>query len=217
MKKFCTVLLIIMCMTLPGGCAQKENNLPGRERVEAFRAEAKAWRSGRYLLTNLETGETDQAFSFMYGGDGSQSYLYEISDGGEYYAEYSDGNLLYVLDGGVGAVISEGGEGYVRYTEEEPHPYSTGDLLFYVSPFIKSGAEAAANDGTSYVYYYNVDKINESLGTTLTEFYTSYVFDGEGDFLYFEQHSTNSEGSYAYRIEVIDTDAVTEIENPVVQ
>lgn len=215
MKKICTILLI-MCMALLGGCAQKENNLPGRERVEAFRAEAKAWRSGRYLLTNLDTGNTDQAFSFMYNGDGTQSYLYEISNG-EYYAEYSDGNLLYVLDGGAGAVISEGGEGYVKYTEEEPHPYSTGDLLFYVSPFIKSGAEVSIDGGTSYVYYYNTDKINESLGTDITEFYTSYAFDGEGNFLYFEQHSTNSEGSYAYRIEVIDTDSLTEIENPVVQ
>ena len=217
MNKIFAVQLLIVCVTALGGCSlKKEYDLAGKEQVEAFRNEAKGWRSGRYLLTNLDTGETDQAFSFMYNGDGTQSYLYEVVDGGNYYAEYSDGALLYVVDGGNSAVIKEGGEGYVKYSEDEPHPYSMGELLFYANLFVKSSAEVPVEVGTSYVYYYNVDKINETLGTSLTEFYTSYVFDGEGGFLYFEQHSTNAEGSYAYRIEVIDADALTEIENPVV-
>ena len=217
MKKFFAVLLLIVCVTALGGCSlKKEYDLAGKEQIETFRNEAKGWRSGRYLLTNLDTGETDQAFSFMYNWDGTQSYLYEVVNDGNYYAEYSDGSLLYVLDGENAAVINEGSEEYVRYSEDEPHPYSIGELLFYANLFVKSSAEVPVDDGTSYVYYYNVDKINETLGTSLTEFYTSYVFDSEGGFLYFEQHSTNDEGSYAYRIEVIDADTLTEIENPVV-
>lgn len=216
MKKIFSVLLLIVCLTALGGCSPKKGlDLAGRERIEAFRNEAKGRRSGRYLLTNLDTGETDQAFSFMYNGDGTQSYLYEVVNDGNYYAEYSDGLRLYVVDGGNAAVINEGGEGYVRYSEDEPHPYSKGELLFYADLFVKSSAETAVDGGTSYVYYYNTDKINETLGTSLSEFYTSYVFDGSGEFLYFEQHSTNAEGSYAYRIEVVDADAVTEIENPI--
>ncbi len=215
MKKIFAVLLLIVCVTALGGCSlKKEYDLAGKEQVEAFREQAKGWRSGRYLLTNLDTGEMNQAFSFMYNGDGTQSYLYEVVNDGNYYAEHSDGKLLYVVDGGNVSVINEGGEGYVKYSEDEPHPYSMGELLFYANLFVRSSAEAAVDGGTSYVYYYNVDKINETLGTSLTEFYTSYVFDSEGGFLYFEQHSTNDEGSYAYRIEVIDADALTEIENP---
>lgn len=218
MKKFFAVLLLMVCTAALGGCSlKKEYELAGRERIEAFREQAKGWRSGRYLLTDLDTGETDQAFSFMYNGDGTQSYLYEVVNDGNYYAEYSDGRLLYVVDGGNAAVINEGGEGYVKYSEDEPHPYSMGELLFYANLFIKSSAEVAVDGGTSYVYYYNVDKINETLGTSLAEFYTSYAFDSEGGFLYFEQHSTNAEGSYAYRIEVVDADALRSIENPVVR
>lgn len=216
MKKIFAVLLLIVCVTALGGCSlKKEYELAGKEQVETFREQAKGWRSGRYLLTNLDTGEMNQAFSFMYNEDGTQSYLYELVSDGEYYAEYSDGELLYVVDGGNAAVINEGGEGYVKYSENEPHPYSKGELLFYVNLFVKSSAEVAVDNGTSYVYYYNTDKINETLGTTLTEFYTSYVFDSSGEFLYFEQHSTNAEGSYAYRIEVIDADTLRSIENPV--
>lgn len=215
MKKIFAVLLLIVCTAALGGCSlKKEYELAGKEQVEAFREKAKGWRSGRYLLTNLDTGETDQAFSFMYNGDGTQSYLYEMVNEGIYYAEYSDGSLLYVVDGGSAVVINEGGEGYARYSEDDPHPYSVGELLFYANLFVKSGAEVQTDEGTSYVYYYNIDKINETLGTTLTEFYTSYAFDSEGGFLYFEQHSTNDQGSYAYRIEVIDADMLTEIENP---
>lgn len=216
MKKIFAVLLLIVCVTALGGCSpKKEYELAGREQIEAFRGQAKGWRSGRYLLTNLDTGEMNQAFSFMYNEDGTQSYLYEIVKDGNYYAEYSDGRLLYVVDGENAAVINEGGEGYVKYSEDEPHPYSMGELLFYVNLFVKSSAEVPVDGGKSYIYYYNVDKINETLGTSLTEFYTSYVFDSDGGFLYFEQRSANSEGSYAYRIEVIDTDALTEIENPI--
>ena len=217
MKKIFVVLLLIVCVTALGGCSlKKEYELAGKVQIEAFRNEAKGWRSGRYLLTNLDTGEMNQAFSFMYNGDGTQSYLYEVVSDGNYYAEYSDGALLYVVDGGNSAVINEGGEGYVKYSEDEPHPYSMGELLFYANLFVKSSAEVPVEVGTSYVYYYNTDKINETLGTSLSEFYTSYVFDSSGEFLYFEQHSTNAEGSYAYRIEVIDAGMLTEIENPVV-
>lgn len=217
MKKIFAVLLLIVCVAALGGCSlKKEYELAGKEQIEAFRNEAKGWRSGRYLLTNLDTGEMNQAFSFMYNGDGTQSYLYEIVNEGNYYAEYSDGELLYVVDGENYALINEGGEGYVKYSEDEPHPYSMGELLFYANLFVKSSAEVPVDGGTSYVYYYNADKINETLGTSLSEFYTSYVFDSEGGFLYFEQHSTNAEGSYAYRIEVIDADALRSIENPVV-
>lgn len=216
MKKNLAVLLLI-CAAVFGGCSlKKEYDLFGRDRIEAVRSAAGSWRSGRYLLTNLDTGEMNQAFSFMYNADGSQSYLYEVVNGGEYYAEYSGGGDMYILDSGGVSVIKEGGEGYVKYSESEPHPYSTGELLFYVNQFVSSSAENTDGEGrVTYTYYYNVDKINETLGTSLTEFYTSYVFDSEGGFLYFEQHSTNAEGSYAYRIEVIDANALTEIENPV--
>lgn len=218
--KVFTVLLLIVCAVLCaaalGGCSlKKEYELAGKEQVEAFRNEAKGWRSGRYLLTNLETGEMNQAFSFMYNDDGSQSYLYEVVNGGNYSAEYSDGKLFYVVDNGDAAVINEGGEGYVKYSESEPHPYSEGELLFYVNLFVKSSSEVPINGGTSYVYYYNTEKINEALGTSLSEFYTRYAFDSDGGFLYFEQHSTNAEGSYAYKIECVDIDAVAEIENPI--
>ncbi len=210
---FSLIITALLCLTLTGCSLRKEYDLYGKERVEALREEAKGWRSGRYLLTNLDTDVTDQSFSFMYNTDGSQTYLYEKVSGDSYYAEYSDGKTLYTLDNGTAAMAKEG----AVYSEESPHPYSTGDLLFYENLFVSSSEEAADGDNTVYRYYYNVDKINEALGTKLTEFVTEYAFDGGGNFLYFTQKNSDGEKDYAYRIDVTDINGLTEIENPILK
>lgn len=219
MKKiFLTLAAILLCFALPSCSLQKEYELYGKERVEDLREEAKTWRSGRYLLTNLDTDVMDQAFSFMYNADGTQTYLYEIvSEDGGYYAEYSDGHTLYTLDEGTALMIKEGAENYVSYSEENPHPYSTGDLLFYENLFVKSSEEVTEGGNVIYRYYYNTDKINETLDTKLSEFVTEYVFNENGSFLFFTQKNSDGETSYAYKIELLDINSLTEIENPIVE
>lgn len=218
MRNIKIIMVLLLCISVFGGCSfRKEYDLYGKEQVVALREEAKTWQSGRYLLTNLETDVMDQAFSFMYNSDGSQTYLYEKVSGDGYYAEYSDGKTLYTIDNGTALMIKEGAENYVSYSEENPHPYSTGGLLFYENLFVSSSEEAADGDNTIYRYYYNVEKINEALGTKLTGFVTEYVFDGSGNFLYFTQKNSDGETNYAYRIDVTDINGLTGIENPVVR
>ena len=217
MKKILAVLLLICTATSLCGCSiKKEYDLHGKEQVEALRESAKGWQSGRYLLTNLDTDVMNQAFSFMYDEDGFQIYLYEkISDEGNYYAEFSDREAFYIIDDGMANVYKAGSEGYIFYDRNDPHPYSTGDLLFYENLFVKSSEEIPQEDGgADYVYYYNVDKINDTLGTNLTEFVTEYVFGADGEFEYFVQKNSDGESSYAYRIDIIDANGLTEIENP---
>lgn len=218
MKKLIPILLIICC-TLVGCSLKKEYDLCGKEQVEAFRSEASSWQSGRYLLTNLDTGEMNQAFSFMNNSDGTQTYLYErVSDEGEYYAEYSGGSEFYLIDGDTVSLHKESSDGYIAYDSENPHPYSTGGLLFYENLFVKGSEESTDEQGNvTYIYTYDTEKINEALNTSLTEFVTTYTFDKDGGFLYFTQSSTNAEASYSYMIEVIEANALTEIENPAIE
>ena len=228
MKKIIPVLLIIcICLTL-GGCsgnreesnAAAESNMKtgvicGRERVEALRAEAAGWESGRYLFTDLDTGETNQVFSFMYNPDGSQTYLYERIVDGVYYAEYNDGEKLYLFDGESISIINEENTNYVSYSRNDPHPYSTGDLLFYVKEYIRSSGEFPLDQGAvTYVHEYDTAGMNKAIGTSLTDFSVAYTFDSQGNFLYLTQSNNGSEGSYAYMIETLDVNSVTEIENP---
>lgn len=214
MKRIVPILLLIcICVTSLTGCSLKKVvELEGRERVEAYVAEAKTWQSGRYMLTNLVTGETDQVFSFMNNADGTQSYLYEIMVDGVLYTEYSDGVQYYKVDG-ENVVVYNDGTGI--YTTENPHPYSTGELLFYVNLYaLGSTSETDSEGNVTYTYIYDTAKINETLKTSLSSFNTTYTFDKDGNFVCFTQKNTDGENGYAYMIETIDENAVTEIENP---
>lgn len=214
MKKIIYVLLLI-CICLTGCSLQKEYDLCGKDRIEALRAEAAQWESGRYLFTDLSTGEMNQAFSFRYEADGSQTCLYELVIGQRYDIEYYGGGKNYKRNAGNVSVIKEGEEGYVSYSRENPHPYSTGDLLFYVNLYTASSSERTDEDGnTVYTYIYDTEKLNKALGMSFTAFSTEYVFSSDGTFLYFTQTNSDSDGSYSYRIDVIDINAVDVIEDP---
>lgn len=218
MKRVVPILLLIcICLMSLTGCSLKKVvELEGREQVEAFVADAKTWQSGRYMLTSLITGETDQVFSFMNNADGTQSYLYERIADGTLYTEYSDGREIYFTAEKDGEITDgEGAEENVLYTVESPHPYSTGDLLFYVNLYASgSTAEIDGEGNVTYTYVYDTAKINKALGTSLSEFVTTYTFDKNGSFMYFTQKNSSGNGSYGYMIEVLDVNAITEIEKP---
>lgn len=214
MKRIVPILLIcVMCLS---GCSLKKVvELEGREQVEAFVNEAKTWQSGCYVLTNLDTGEADGVFTFINNDDGTQSYLYESIADGTVYAEYSDGGLFYRIDDESVSICTEDDEGYISYTAENPHPYSTGNLLFYVNLYaLGSSAETNGEGNVTYTYIYDVGKINEAMGTSLDSFVTTYTFDAEGGFVNFTQSNSDGESGYAYMVEVMDVNSVAELENP---
>ena len=215
MKRIVPILLLICVMCLSGCSLKKVVELEGREQVEAFVNEAKTWQSGCYVLTNLDTGEADGVFTFINNDDGTQSYLYESVADGKPYVEYSDGRLFYRIDDESISVCNEGDEGYVSYTAENPHPYSAGNLLFYVNLYASgSTAETDGEGNVTYTYIYDVEKINGAMGTSLDSFVTTYAFDAEGNFINFTQRNTDGENGYGYMVEVMDVNSVAELENP---
>lgn len=210
-----SVLIIsITLTTLLCGC-QSRDPFAGEEKIKALRSEAAEYTSARYLLVNVDADKLEQVFTYRYNDDDTQSYLYE-TEGGEYYAEYSDGKTL--LRGGVTSYeeVSEKAEGFALYTKKEPHPYSDGQLLFYVSSAVSSAEETADAEGNAlYIYYYDTEKLNKLMGGSLTEFVTSYAFDGDGNFVYFRQHNVSEDGqSFTYEITMQDVNAIDIVENP---
>lgn len=225
MKKrlFCVIATVVLCFALVG-CSQ-EKDIVGSEKIEALRKEAQSWESGRYFITNVDTDVLEQVFSFYYDPDGRQVYLCEGIQNDEYYSEYSNGLELFREEKGVGAVIPSTDETYAAYTKKEPHPYSTGQLFFYLKNYIETSEEKTDGEGNiCYVYTYDPEQLSKALGSTVTSFVTSYAFDSQGNFVYFRQHNssdiTGSENSgimdFTYEITVEDINAVTEIENPVI-
>lgn len=225
-KLLLSVLLCGIISICLSGCVQKKE-YPGSDKIEALRDSAANYDSARYFITNVESNVLEQVFTFMYDEDGSQIYLCEgVDSDGDYYAEYSNGREVFRTEKGIGTVIPSSDETFAVYTRKDPHPYSTGQLFFYVNAYISSAEEGTDSEGnTLYFYNYDTEKINKALGNTLTEFATSYAFDGDGNFVYFRQHNasdvTEADGrmynvGYTYEITVEEINNITEIENPVV-
>lgn len=198
---------------LPG--CQSRDPFAGEDKIKALRSEAAEYTSARYILVNVEADKLEQVFTYRYNDDDTQSYLYE-TDTDEYYAEYSDGQRLICGSLTSYEEVPQGADGFVLYTKKESHPFSDGQLLFYVAGAVQSAETITDTDNnTLYVYYYNTEKLNKIMGGSLTEFVTSYAFDTDGNFVYFRQHNVSEDGqSFTYDISVQDINAIEAVENP---
>lgn len=210
-------------MVCLSGCTEK-TELIGCSEIEALRSEAAAYDSGRYFIKNIDSGALEQVFSFYFDGEGRQVYLCEGNQAGIQYAEYSNGVELFREEDGVSENVASTDATYARYDRENPHPYSTGQLFFYIKSYVETSEQVKDADGnTVYIHRYNVEKLNKAMDAPVTEFTTYYAFDEQGKFVYFCQHNssaaeTDAQGepvSYSYEITLADVNGVTLLENPI--
>lgn len=222
MKRIIPVLLLI-CMVCFGGCTESKEVI-GSAEIETLRSEAAAYESGRYFIKNIDSGVLEQVFSFYFDEEERQVYLCEGNQAGVQYAEYSNGVELFREEDGVSENVPSADETYARYTKKEPHPYSTGQLFFYIKSYVETSEQVSDEDGnTVYIHRYNVEKLNRALESPVSEFITYYAFDAEGKFVYFCQHNVSADSyyedgtpvSYTYEITLAEVNAISDIENPI--
>ena len=215
MKKLILMLSVLVTVIALTACGSKQE-LVGMDKIEALRAAAESYESACYIIRNNVSGEIEQTFTFMYDTDDTQIYYCEGYDTNGYYAEYSNGKELFRERDGAGTTVSSSDESYVSYTRKKPHPYSTGQLFFYINSYVASAEETTDGDGnTLYIYRYDTERMNKKMNTALTEFATSYAFDSDGNFVYFRQANSGSDGSYSYEITTENINSITSIENPI--
>ncbi|MDR0947261.1 MAG: hypothetical protein LBM87_05930 [Ruminococcus sp.] len=178
----------------------------GTDRVEAFLTEASGFNSGRYLITNLNTGVTEQVFSFYFESDGTERFLLELSDGVNYSYSYYNGVDLTNSAGEKTSVNSS-------YTRENPYPMGDGSLLFYVPELIAESREFTDDaDNTVFEYIYDTEQLNTLSNTDYNEFMTVWVFNNKDEFVLMSRSITNKDGMVEiYQMEVIDVNGVFEI------
>lgn len=215
MKKLILMFSVLVTVIAFTACGSKQE-LVGMDKIESLRTAAENYESGCYIIRNTDSGEIEQTFSFMYDTDDTQIYYCEGYDTDGYYAEYSNGKELFRERDGVGTAVPSNDESYVSYTRKKPHPYSTGQLFFYINSYVSTSEETTDNDGnTLYIYQYDTERMNKKMNTALTEFATSYAFDSDGNFVYFRQANSGSNGSYSYEITTESVNDIASIENPI--
>jgi hypothetical protein len=209
MKKFFAAIFIVLMLT---ACNTAREPLLGQAELQSVIDAAASLSSGRYVITNLATGEPQEVFSFMFTEDGTQIWLdeteYKDADTGEYVRSYT-------YYDGVNITTSDGTSTPAVYTKDEPYQMSTGVLLFFIPDLVKTATVNTTDDGfTIYTWDYDVQKLtqNSPALSGAQTFKTTYLFDSEGIFLAMTEHITYEvDPPSDYQIEIIERNEVTEI------
>ncbi|MBR1862989.1 MAG: hypothetical protein IJ806_02730 [Ruminococcus sp.] len=213
MKRSIIVLITAIALT---GCGKVQDKAGGGL-IRDARAEYKGLDSARVVMTNLDTGEEEQSFTFKYDEKDTLVFSYYGKSENSEYAQYNNGAECFTYDNGEYSYVSKGEKDFVRYTREMTHPQADEGLLIYSPENITEAWESDEN-GIEHVHHvYDVDKIGASVENgQVTEFWTDYYFK-DGELLYFvETTGAEDEGkelSYSYKIEITEKNSVKKVEN----
>ena len=132
-RSFITILIIsILVMT---GCAEKP--ILGEELIEKARQEYAKLDSATVVVTDVDTGETSQTFSFNYKDNGDMVYLYDGVLQGEQYIEYNDAETLYIKKDGEITATNKNDKDFKKFTKDDPHPDATEELILFTRDYIE--------------------------------------------------------------------------------
>ncbi|MBR1740174.1 MAG: hypothetical protein IJ737_07765 [Ruminococcus sp.] len=211
------LLTALIFVFAAGGCSLFDKDAEGGKKIRAARKEYAKLDSARVVMTNLETGEIEQTFTFKYDEKDVLIYSYYGKSEQNEYAQYNNGAQCSTYENGELTVSYRGDKDFGLYTRELKHPQADEGLLVYQPSSIKK-AEVSEEDGVTHIHYeYDAKKIGASVEKgEVTGFSTDYYFNGD-ELLYFvettEAKEDGAEKVYAYRVDIKDRNAVEKVED----
>lgn len=193
------------------GCQIEDEKVEGQELVENARESLAKLESGVITVTNNLTNELEQTLTFRYDEVGIFTYILEGDD----YVQFCNGYEIYTDENGELSKITKSDSDYQAYTFDVRYPMTDEDYLYFASDKI---TDVQAN-GDSFVYSYDVSAVSgdDALGE-LVEFKTEYVFDNEGELVYFNEISQYNQNEktteHSYRIEIKQQNSVDSVKKP---
>lgn len=199
-----------------GEVADKE----GGALVRQAREEYTSLNSARVVMTDMETGNEEQCFTFKYDEKDTLVFSYYGKSENTEYAQYNNGVECFTYDNGTLEHIVKGDSDFVRYTRKMPHPQADAGLLIYTPQNITSAKEESVDGGTKVTHEYDVKLIGAELEEgEVTGFTAEYFFDENGSLEYFtETTEAQVDGRtevHAYKIEITEKNSVGTVENTV--
>ncbi len=202
-------------------CMGSVKDAEGGELIKKARSAYKELNSARVLMTNTDSGEVEQEFTFKYDEKDILTFSYKGKSEKNEYAQYNNGAELFTYENGELSYIQRGEEGFVLYTRDTTHPQADEGLILY-SPQAITEAKVTEENGVTHISHkYDADKIGaRSESGTVTGFSADYWFSGE-ELLYFVETTDTEENGetkhYSYKVEITEKNAVDRVENTVKQ
>ncbi len=207
----CSAVLLCSCFA--------EKDVEGGELIKKARKAYKELDSAKVVMTNMNTGEVEQEFTFKYDEKDILLFSYKGRSEKSEYAQYSNGMELFTYENGELTYQQKGDKGFVLYTRATTHPQADEGLLIY-SPGAVTDAVSTDEGGITHISHkYDVKKIGaEAESGKVTAFSADYYFKGE-ELLYFSETTEVEENGeakkYAYKVEITEKNSVDKVPNTV--
>lgn len=191
----------------------------GDELIKKAREEYKALDSAKVIMTNTETGEIEQTFTFKYDEKDILMYSYEGKSEDSEYAQFNNGAESFSYENGEYSHVQKGDKNFNLYTRDASHPQADEGLILFV-PAAVTSAEVTEEDGVTHiVHIYDAEKIGaDAESGEVTGFSAEYFFRGE-ELLYFIETTEAKENGdnkrYSYKVEITEKNSVDKVENTV--
>lgn len=216
--KLRTILCILTAGITAVLCSCGQKDVKGGELIKSAREKYTGLSSARVTMTNEQTGEIEQTFTFKYDEKDVLMFSYYGKGTDTEYAQYNNGVECFTYDNGEYSEAVKGDDKFVKYTKAATHPQADEGLLIY-EPSCITKAEVTEENGVTHISHeYDVEKIKaEAEKGDVIGFTADYYFDGDKELLYFvETTYTDEDGEekvYAYRVDITEKNSVDKIEN----
>lgn len=203
------------CVCLLSGCSS--DDVEGGELIKEARKAYTSLNSAVVTMTNEQTGEVEQTFTFKYDEKDVLMFSYYGKSDSTEYAQYNNGAESFTYDNGKYSHCTRGEDDFVQYTRAVTHPQADEGLLIY-DPDCISDASVTEEDGITHIkHVYDVEKIAaQAESGEVTGFEADYYFDGS-ELQYFVETTTANDGGketvHSYRVDITQKNAVDRVEN----
>lgn len=207
------------CVLMFSACAEITPQVEGDELISKARSDYRALDSAKVIMTNTETGEIEQTFTFKYDEKDILMYSYEGKSENSEYAQYNNGMECFSYENGEYSHYQKSEKGFDLYTRDVTHPQADEGLILF-SPAEITEATSQQEDGITHItHIYDPEKIGaQAEEGNVTGFKAEYFFKGD-DLLYFiettECDEDGEQKEYSYKVEITEKNSVGKIDNTV--
>lgn len=194
-------------------------SVDGDELIKKVREEYKALDSAKVIMTNTETGDIEQTFTFKYDEKDILMYSYEGKSENSEYAQFNNGAESFSYENGEYSHVQKGDKNFNLYTRDATHPQADEGLILFAPAAVTSAEVTEENGVTHIVHIYDAEKIGaDAESGEVTGFSAEYFFRGE-ELLYFIETTEAKENGeskrYSYKVEITEKNSVDKVENTV--
>lgn len=218
MKTRALALVMCLCIFVSLAACGKPDII-GNNLVMQAREDYEKLDSAQVVMTDTETGETVQTFTFKYSSKGVLTYKdWKLVDGEE-VIEYNDGETNVYFKDGKYYQYGSGDKKFLKYTRTRPHKKAQDIMLTYIPSAITGARMQHVGDKDEVTHIYDVSKVSPAVpeGAQATGFAVQYVFRKSGELEYFTETTIyeldGKESRVEYKTEITQKNAVDEIEN----